>query len=168
MSTLGSKEKFSIACPYCTRTVPADAKECPGCGTSYGSETIRLIRNVTEGPVPGSINERRQYDRVPKKFKIAYSSAQALVSSYLFDIGLGGVFLKTDHPLERGARINLKILLPDGGEELEVSGEVVWTRSEEMVASKEKAPPGMGIKFLNLSPEGRKRINSVLKQAKSK
>jgi hypothetical protein len=48
---------------------------------------------------------------------------------------------------------------------LEVNCEVAWIRTEEKETSKEKLPPGMEIKFLDLSPEGKKRINQILRQA---
>ena len=163
----GKKEKLKFGCPYCTREIAYDADRCPWCGTSFGSSTMRILRSFVKGATLEKSEERRKDDRVPKKFKIAYSSPQALTKSYLSNISRGGVFIKTNHPMDRGTRFDLKISLPDGEKQLEVSCEVAWVRLKEQVTSKEKFSPGMGIKFLNLSPEGRGRIERILHKAES-
>lgn len=166
MSNQDHGRKYTIPCPYCTRNLPIDAKYCPWCGTSYGSETIRLLRSVVRGVLAEGIDERRVYDRVPKDFKVRYSSAEGEVSSNLSDIGLGGAFINAAPPLATGACFNLRIQLPDGGKEIEVTSEVVWTRAKEGITAKGKAPAGMGIKFLNLSSHDKERIRRVLVQVK--
>ncbi|RLA94526.1 MAG: hypothetical protein DRG25_02305 [Deltaproteobacteria bacterium] len=160
------KKSSKPACPYCTKEIAADAIQCPWCGTSYGSQTLKLLKSFVRESSLEVKKERRKHDRVPRKFKITYPSPQALINSYLSNISLGGVFIKTKHPLDPGARFILKIFLPDGGKELEVNCEVAWIRTEEKETPKEKLPPGMGIKFLDLSPEGKKRINQILRQTK--
>ena len=50
------------------------------------------------------------------------------------------------------------------GEDLDVIGEVIWSSRKEMATPGRNYPPGMGVKFLNLSTEGIKRIISVLTQ----
>ena len=166
MSNQDPVGKYTIPCPYCTRNLPIDAKYCPWCGTSYGSETIRLLRSVVRDVLAEGIDERRVYDRVPKDFDVRYSSAEGEVSSNLSDIGLGGAFINADPPLATGACFNLRIQLPDGGKEIEVTSEVVWTRAKEGITAKGRAPAGMGIKFLNLSPQDKERIRRVLVQVK--
>jgi len=161
----GSKDnqkKPKVGCPYCTREIPVNAMECPWCGTGYGSQTLELLRSfVTKGGAPPTRN-RRQDDRVPKKFKVAYSSPKALQESYLFDISVGGVYIRTNSPLAPGTRFTLKIFLPDGDEALEVACEVAWAQTEDKAFPAEHHPRGMGIKFLNLSLEGKRRIETIL------
>ncbi len=163
-----TKKKVTVGCPYCTREIAVNAKECPWCGTDYGSQTMELLRSfVKKGGAPPTKN-RRKDDRVPKKFKVAYSSPKALKESYLSNISLGGVYIKTNSPLDPGTRFTLKIFLPDEKKELEVECEVAWAQTEEKVPRDKKLPPGMGIKFLNVSSEGKKRINTILHQADAK
>ena len=77
---------------------------------------------------------------------------------------MGGLFIKTDSFLAKGKTIDLEISLPDGGKALRVLGEVVWSIREEMEVSAKKIPAGMGVKFLNLSTEGRIRLSiNILK-----
>jgi len=160
-------KKISVGCPYCTREIAVNAVECPWCGTGYGSQTLQLLRSFIQKGGPPPTRNRRKDDRVPKKFKVAYASPQALKESYLFNISLGGVYIKTNSPLSPGTRFMLKIFLPDGKEELEVECAVAWAQTNDQVTPNQKHPPGMGIEFLNLSSEGKKRIESILRQAYS-
>jgi uncharacterized protein (TIGR02266 family) len=153
-------------CPYCTKEIKPNEIMCPSCATVYGEETLMITRRLVEETLQGDQQLFRKYDRVPKKFKVTYSSPKALVDSYLFDIGKGGVFIKTNNPLKKRERISLKILLPDGKEELEVIGQVAWSSEKKHRTSIGKYPPGMGITFLNLSAEDKERIQRVLKQPK--
>ena len=69
--------------------------------------------------------------------------------SYLIDIGTGGLFIKTNDPLNHGEKFGLKITLPDNEKELEVLCEVVWNRKEEEgVTPKGEYPLGMGVRFV--------------------
>jgi uncharacterized protein (TIGR02266 family) len=123
--------------------------------------TKDLIKETLQEPS----RVQRKYDRVPKKFKVTYSSPRAFTNSYLSDIGRGGLFIRTKNSLELRDRVNLRIDLPDDGEELKVLGEVVWSREKNELTPVGKHPQGIGIKFLNLSPFARERIDRVLYQA---
>jgi Tfp pilus assembly protein PilZ len=54
----------------------------------------------------------------------------------------------------------LKLHLPDGGEEVEVDGKVVWTN--QYGKETQDLRRGMGVKFLNLQPEVQKRIQTYI------
>ena len=95
-SSDNNKTGTTFACPYCTKEIPLDVSACPSCGVSYGSETIQLVRSFTTDAVLGDRENRREYDRVPKKFKVTYQSAESFSNSYLSNIGKGGVYIKTD------------------------------------------------------------------------
>jgi len=83
-----------------------------------------------------------------------------LIHSYLGNIGVDGVFIPTDHPMDSGARLHVKINLPNGEKDLELNCEVVWIRKKEICTPSGKFPSGMGVKFLNLSPEDKKRLSA--------
>ena len=59
----------------------------------------------------------------------------------------------------------MRMVLPDGGKELEVTGEVIWSSEKKHRTPLGEYPPGMGIKFVDLSAEGKERIDRVLKQS---
>jgi uncharacterized protein (TIGR02266 family) len=154
-------------CPYCTKEIAADDLYCPECAVAFGEETLLVTKDLVKGMLEGSAEVKRKHDRVPKKFKITYSSPRAFKKTYLSDIGKGGVFIKTSKILSTKEKVGLKIFLPDGGKELEVVGEVAWSRKEELDTPQGKRPPGMGIRFLGLSPENIARIEKILKASKS-
>jgi len=156
---------LKISCPYCTKEISPESTECSSCGTTYGFDTLRFLRDALKSATFESFSERRKPDRVPRKFKIAYPTPNTLQEAYLSNVSTGGVFIKTDSPLNRGARFNLKLTLPDCERELEILCEVVWSHREEWEAPERKFPPGMGIKFLNLSQDGKQRIDHLLRQS---
>ena len=59
--------------------------------------------------------------------------------------------------------MHVKINLPNGEKDLELNCEVVWIRKKEISTPSGKFPSGMGVKFLNLSPEDKKKIERVIK-----
>lgn len=110
--------------------------------------------------------DQRQHDRVSRTFRVSYPSPGSLRNYFLSNIGSGGVFIPSNEPFTRGARFDLRILLPDEQSPLDVYCEVVWSQNEQRTINDRTYPPGMGIKFLNLSPEGQKRITDILRPGK--
>jgi type IV pilus assembly protein PilZ len=153
-----------LFCPYCTKEINQATLQCPFCGTAYASETIQLLTDIVKGATEEDAAERRRFVRMPKKFKLVYSTSKAFVDNYLSNIGQGGIFIPTNAPLDTGTQCIVKILLPDGKDEIEVFCEVVWQQKEDVVTSEGKSLAGMGVKFLNLSPEGKERIDTLYKE----
>ena len=109
-------------------------------------------------------DERREYIRVSKEFKVAYSTPEAFGEDYIFNLSTGGLFIHSDSPLNEGEEVHLRVHLPDKKDAMEVLGKVIWSRAEEEVTQEGKQPPGMGVEFLGLSKEHLERIISVLSQ----
>ncbi len=109
-------------------------------------------------------DERREYIRVSKEFKVAYSTPEAFGEDYIFNLSTGGLFIHSDSPLNEGEEVRLEVHLPDKEDAMEVLGKVIWSRAEEEVTPEGKQPPGMGVEFLDLSKEHIERIISVLSQ----
>jgi len=155
-------------CPYCTAEITPETTQCPTCGYFYGPDTLSLLTGHTQKtPQEGFRDERRKHIRTQKKFKIAYRTPSAFIKSYLHDIGTGGLFIKTNEPLNCGEKFGLKISLPDNEKELEVLCEVAWNRKEEGDTLNEGYPLGMGVKFLNPPKETLDRIIRVLRSTLS-
>ena len=74
-------------CPYCTKELRPEAIKCPNCLTTYGNETIMLTKGVESEALRGFDEVQREYDRVPKRFKVTYSTPKVLEKCYLSDIG---------------------------------------------------------------------------------
>jgi uncharacterized protein (TIGR02266 family) len=153
---------MSLYCPFCTKDIKLEMAQCPTCGKSFGTETRKFIKTLVEELPQDCPNERRKHARIDKTFKIVYSTPKAFINHYLSDISAGGLFIKTNTPLDVGERFNLKLFLPNGGKELFVACEVIWIHTEETGVTNGDHPPGMGVRFLNLSTEGEEKIRTVL------
>ena len=157
-------EEMALFCPFCSEEIAPEMNDCPSCGYAYDAETLKFFRSVYDVASEEFPDDRRRQLRITKKFKVSYRSAQSFVNSYLFNLSVGGLFIKTDILLEPGEKIHLKVFLPDKGDALEVAGEVMWSHEEEKEISGKTFPPGMGVKFLDPSTDNIKRIISVLSQ----
>jgi uncharacterized protein (TIGR02266 family) len=155
---------MALFCPFCSEEIAPEMNDCPSCGYAYDAETLKFFRSVYDVASEEYLDDRRRQIRITKKFKVSYPTAKAFVSNYLFNLSVGGLFIKTDAPLKPGEKMYLKVFLPDREDALEVLAEVMWSHEEEKEMEGKKFPPGMGVKFLNLSTDNIKRIISVFSQ----
>ena len=151
---------MTLFCAFCSEEISPETAECPSCGHTYDADSLRFNRSSYKE----YSEERRKQARVSKRFKVAYATPKEFVDSYIFNLSVGGLFIETKEPLNQGEMLNLRVFLPDKGEELDVTGEVIWSSREKTATSERSYPPGMGVKFINPSTEGIKRIISVLIQ----
>jgi len=159
------EKEMKLSCPFCPEVIRPEATECPSCHTVYDFDTLKFLRILVRESSKEYADERRDDLRVPTVLKVSYASPKEFVENYLHNLSLGGLFIETDDPLSVGEKTDLKIFLPDKEKELEVTGEVVWVRTEPEVTPEGTQPAGMGIRFLNLSKETRERIIGVLSRA---
>jgi len=67
------------------------------------------------------------------------------------NLSRGGAYLRSWEPLEAGRRVIVAIDLPSG-EELQLTGRVVWTRRElRPESAKDSEAPGYGVEFFGAS-----------------
>ncbi len=107
--------------------------------------------------------ERRRHIRVGHVFKVDYRTPEALFNEFAENISEGGIFIKTQKPLEVGTEIVIHFFLPILEEPIRVRGRVEWNTNMPGVKSK---VPGMGVSFQQLSPEDKEKINSVIRELK--
>ena len=72
------------------------------------------------------------------------------------DISDGGLFVATPELLPKGTKVDLKFKLPREEDEIQLRGEVRWTR--ERGDYDRDVVPGFGVKFLDLVSEDRFRL----------
>jgi uncharacterized protein (TIGR02266 family) len=155
------RENLAPFCPFCSEEIPLEAADCPSCGHSYDADVLTFVRS----PFKAYSEERRRQARVSKKLRVAYETPEEFVDSYIFNLSVGGLFIETEEPLNEGELLDVKLYLPDKGEALDVLAEVMWASKKERTTPERSYPPGMGVKFLNLSTGGIKRIIGVLIEA---
>ena len=154
---------MALFCPFCSEEITPEAGECPSCGHTCDADLLQFGRSSYKE----YSEERRKQARVSKKFKIAYATPKEFVDSYIFNLSVGGLFIETNEPLDKGEMLNLKLFLPDKGEDLDVVAEVMWASKKETTTVERSYPPGMGVKFLDLATGGIKRIIGVLIQTET-
>lgn len=96
-------------------------------------------------------NIPRDSRRVPiaTKVQFKFDRFSGFISEYSANISPTGMFIVTERPEAPGEILDLEFRLGDGFEIIKGQGEVVWVRS---LAEGPSRPPGMGIRFLALSP----------------
>jgi hypothetical protein len=91
----------------------------------------------------------------------------------LTNISSDGLFVQTTNVKEMGTRIDLCFTLPNSSKRIAVTAEVIWV---SYPPSFDEGPsfgkperyvygtPGMGLRFISISPEDRFRIEGFLKE----
>ncbi|MCD6298153.1 MAG: TIGR02266 family protein [Deltaproteobacteria bacterium] len=91
----------------------------------------------------------RTEPRVPKVLSLTYKERGAFINAYTDNASNGGLFIKTEKPLEVGFQFILRLQLPGVPNPLQIKSEVRWARPPEKAQPDQS--PGMGIQFLEIS-----------------
>src|SRR3954468_18861317 len=99
----------------------------------------------------GDGSERRRFPRTPLSMLVQYrfNSFEDFLPEYSVNISPGGMFIRTDKPLEEGSMVYLQFSLKDGSRLIEGMGKVVRVNP---VGVKDRTP-GMGVEFTNFDAE---------------
>jgi uncharacterized protein (TIGR02266 family) len=79
---------------------------------------------------------------------------------YIRNLSLGGIFIQTEEPLPTRTRLQVEFRLPDMSDPITAEGVVVHTFRGR--ATRESSLNGMGIRFAELNPSSRKRLELYL------
>jgi uncharacterized protein (TIGR02266 family) len=101
-------------------------------------------------------------ERVTKMLKVDLEGEPLAISQ---DLGDGGVFIRTPNPLDLGEEFLLKLHLAEGEKPVEVGCKVIWTNKYGKESRTLRR--GMGVKFLNLSPEIQSRVDTYIQSHKN-
>ena len=101
--------------------------------------------------------EKRKQPRIALSLDVTYESGDDFLSSFLSNISSDGVFIETPKPLELNTRLRVCFHIPGISESMVVAGTVVWVRDLES-----SYKPGMGIRFDEMEPEDRERLDRFL------
>ncbi len=86
---------------------------------------------------------------------------QTFLYASITNISEMGIFVATRDPLEVGTRLTLRFAMPGEQEPFVLFGQVQWVNPIRMLS--DNPNPGMGIRFIELSPENRERIISSVR-----
>ncbi len=112
-------------------------------------------------PRPKAASERRRHRRITFETEVSLHGDHNFFTGFSEDISEGGLFVATYDQKPLGTRIELTFGLPCG-HVVQCEGEVRWLRppSEDPDAP----PPGMGIRFLDLSETDREIVQRYIAQ----
>jgi molecular chaperone DnaK len=120
---------------------------------------------------PGAkVAENQQNVRAAERFdlevKVDLESEHNFYTGLTQNISSGGLFIATHHLRKIGDRITLKFTLPGSDKTLDVETEVRWIR-ENSALMRAEGGTGMGVRFINLTPETSAAINAFVQARES-
>ncbi len=95
------------------------------------------------------------------KLQIVYDDGQSFMSGPVADMSETGVFIETVMPLEPDTPVRLMPLLPDEDGMFEIDGLVVRKADYDLDNHFDRTP-GMGIRFVDVSPDQRLALDKLL------
>ncbi|WP_437980633.1 TIGR02266 family protein [Sorangium sp. So ce117] len=113
-----------------------------------------------EAPAPDSL-DRRSSERLDVTWLVDCETDDTFLYASITNISEMGIFVRTTQPLSIGTRLTLRFSPPgvDGSYVLE--GTVQWIN--EVRPLHDNPNPGMGIRFVDLTPDDRERIVGTIR-----
>lgn len=108
----------------------------------------------------GSGAERRQHERYETSISVDYSSGDTFLFSYIQNISEMGIFIRSDDPLPVGTVLTLRFH-PTDDRAIALTGEVTWVNPYKPFG--DNLNPGMGVNFINLTPQLREEIVALVR-----
>ena len=110
----------------------------------------------------GGGSDRRKFPRSPLSLLVQYrfNSFEDFLAEYSVNISPGGMFIRTDTPLEEGSMVYLQFSLKDGSRLIEGMGKVVRVNPPGV---KDRVS-GMGVEFVSFDEESMALINEICAQ----
>jgi uncharacterized protein (TIGR02266 family) len=110
-------------------------------------------------------DERRCDPRFAVAVQVTLQSEHNFYTGLTQDLSGGGLFVATHHLLPIGERIRLRFTLPTAKEPIDTLTEVRWVRQTAMPGGGGEV--GMGLQFLQLTPEAKEAIKAFLRRRDS-
>jgi uncharacterized protein (TIGR02266 family) len=122
--------------------------------------------NTPGAKVAENIQNVRAAERFDLEVKVDLESDHNFYTGLTQNISSGGLFIATHHIRKIGERITLNFTLPGNPKPVVVETEVRWIR-ENSALMRAHGEQGMGVRFINLSPEAQQAIDAFLQSRES-
>lgn len=106
------------------------------------------------------------FSRVDLEAEVGLESESNFYTGLTQDISSGGLFVATHQTRPVGDRLVLKFALPGRPAPITVEAEVRWVRQPTSIGAGD-GTPGMGLQFVNITPEDKAAINTFIQQRES-
>lgn len=108
------------------------------------------------------------FDPVLARIRVPFVQRAALrlggreEAAFIVDLGLAGVFIERREPLERGAAVSLRFLLPGNAIPIAAECEVAWSKPAD--TAPRGLPAGVGLHFASLADGDLERLSDYLSE----
>ncbi len=99
--------------------------------------------------------------RLPTKLRVSFASLGALGQALITNLSRGGVFIATDHLLEIGTRVTLRLHVDQPGKDVEAQAEVV----SQNLGPRGDPKRGIGLRFVDAEPAVRHELDPLYERA---
>ena len=106
----------------------------------------------------------RSDPRIHKTLFLTYQDSESFIKASSIkastgNLSIGGLFVNTDAPLEKGEKFLLDLTLPDVSQPISINCKVAWVRAGN---DESEGPPGMGVKFVEMDETDEKTLTQYL------
>jgi len=115
---------------------------------------------------PPADTHQRKAERHDLEVEVDLESDTNFYTGLTQNISTGGLFIATQKIKRVGERIHLKFKLPGGSAPIECETEVRWIRENTSLLRTDSSP-GMGVRFIDMSPKDAEAIDRFLQGRES-
>ena len=108
-----------------------------------------------------SASNRRLHDRIDVAWDVDCETEDTFLYASIRNVSELGIFVMTREPLEVGTQLMLRFSPPGGDDSFDLEGTVQWVNPVRVLS--ENRNPGMGISFVNITPDDRERLVSAVR-----
>ncbi len=126
-----------------------------------GDHGVATLTKPTESKRDGaaSADNRRRQDRFSVELEVSLESEHNFYAGFVENLSSSGLFVATHSTRPIGSHVEFSISFGDSSVAVKGLGEVRWIRQYSETSD---AHPGMGLRFIELSPEGARKIQEFL------
>ena len=104
------------------------------------------------------MDDRRRSPRLDVVLKVRFETKEDFQEALIHNISQKGVYLATDTPFDVAYQFLIEISLPNNKGELKGTCEVIWVNQIEA----KDYPKGMGVRFVELTPQDQQILEEYL------
>ncbi|WP_437574463.1 TIGR02266 family protein [Sorangium sp. So ce887] len=140
--------------------MPGGSSASPAQSGAYGDERHAGGEDERESSAPDSLN-RRSSERLDVTWLVDCETEETFLYASITNISEMGIFVRTTQPLSIGTRLTLRFSPPGAEGSYVLEGTVQWIN--EVRPLHDNPNPGMGIRFIDLTPDARERIVDTIR-----
>lgn len=103
----------------------------------------------------------RRHPRIYEPVEVNYYQGEHSFSASTKSLSMGGLYVKTDRPLDVGSLFLVDFSLPGCTHNFRIRGEVIWRKT----SGDDHGPSGMGVRFLDVREDDKRAFLNYLGNA---